>query len=457
MEDFTKLGLRDELLNAIADLHFEEPFEIQVQSIPVILQGSDLIAQAKTGTGKTAAFGLPMLQLLKHGKSGLVIVPTRELALQVSEELVKFGKYLHTRVVAVYGGASMDQQIHQLDRGYDVIVATPGRLLDHMRQGNIVLGNVQFVVLDEADRMFDMGFRDDIAMIFSQVPANRQTVMFSATMPADCQAVAKKYMRDPPMVGKSEFVAVDRVDQRFLQVPERRAKISGLVKVLQDEKPSLALIFCGTRASCDFVGKWLSHDRFTVQVLHAGLRQNKREHVMDAFRKGKATILVATDVAARGIDVPGVTHVINYDVPKFEQDYIHRIGRTARAGEPGKAITFLIHEDFEFLYKIEKLGIKIDVQRINIAPPPFRPMKTEGGFGGERRGSFGGQRGGARRFDGSRRDVGFGSSHRDGSRGSFRGPRREGGFSQSSSYGRSSQSRGEGRGRNREAPPVFVD
>ncbi|MBI4448968.1 DEAD/DEAH box helicase [Candidatus Woesearchaeota archaeon] len=456
MEDFQNSGLRAELVRAVVDMGFKQPSEIQTQSIPVILQGNDLIGQAKTGTGKTAAFGLPMLHLLKEGRQGLVMVPTRELALQVADELKKFSRYLNRHIVALYGGASMNEQIHQLDRGWDIAVATPGRLLDHMRQGYISLEHLQFVVLDEADRMFDMGFRDDIAQIFSQVPQERQTLMFSATMPLDCQNIAKNYMRNPPMVGKSEFVAVDKIEQRFLQVPERRAKISGLVKVLRDENPSLVLIFCGTRASCDFVGKWLQHDRFPVATLHAGLRQNKREHVMDMFRDGKARILVATDVAARGIDVPGVTHVINYDVPKFEQDYIHRIGRTARAGESGKAITFLTDQDFEFLYKIEGLGIKINVQRLDIAPPPFRPMRDDsdgrdrvdrGRFGNDRRGGSGPRREGGR-FGGSR-EV-------------HRGPRREGGYqprSESQSYSSSGGSSGRngGRGGSREAPPVFLD
>ncbi len=433
MENFNDSGLKDPIQKAIKELGFSTATEIQLLSIPLVLTGSDLIGQAKTGTGKTAAFGLPMLHLLKPGRTCLVMVPTRELALQVSEEIKKFGKYLGTRIVAVYGGASMNEQIFQLQRGYDVIVATPGRLLDHMRQGYIDLKDIQFIVLDEADRMFDMGFRDDIKTIFSQAPSERQTLMFSATMPKDCQEIAKNYMRNPPMVGKSEFIAVEKITQKFLQVPERRAKISALTKILKDENPNLALIFCGTRASCDFVGKWLNHDRFPVDTLHAGLRQNKREKVMDSFRDGKCRILVATDVAARGIDVPGVTHVINYDVPKFEQDYIHRIGRTARAGESGKAITLLTDQDFEFLYKIEGLGIKINVDKIDVQAPPMR--KAGSGrdnnapmYSGANR--FRGPRGNFDRRDGERRDYGGGSQ---------------------------SIQKNPGRGASREAPPVFLD
>lgn len=440
MEKFVQLGLSPEIVASIKDMGFQEPTEIQALSIPTILTGSDLIGQARTGTGKTAAFGLPMLQLLQKGRQGLVVVPTRELALQVAEEIHKFGKHKHMKTVAVYGGASMNEQIFQIQKGYDVLAATPGRLLDLMRQGYVTLDKMQFIVLDEADRMFDMGFRDDIHTIISQAPTDRQTLMFSATMPLDCQALAKKYMKDPPMVGKSEFVAVDKIEQRFYQVPERRAKISALTKLLRDENPNLALIFCGTRASADFVGKWLMHDRFPVETLHAGLRQNKRERVMENFRDGKARILVATDVAARGIDVPGVSHVINYDVPKFEQDYIHRIGRTARAGESGKAITLLTDQDFEFLYKIEGLGIKMDVTKIDVQAPPMR----KSGAGREHQGQL---------YQGANRSRGPRGRFNDRREGGGRG---DGGYRPDNSRSEPLQ-KSEGRGGHREAPPVFLD
>src|SRR3989344_600852 len=358
-ESFSAFALRPEIRQSLDAMGFTHPTEIQLQAIPLALKGEDFIGQAKTGTGKTAAFGLPMLNRLSAGQRGLILVPTRELALQVQTEMRKFSKFLPMRIVALYGGQSINVQIDELERGVDIVVATPGRLLDHLERRTVELSNVNTVVLDEADRMLDMGFRFDIIKILDQVPKERQTMLFSATMQDEVIGLAQNYMRSTQRIGKSDEVVVQTINQEFYLI-ERNRKISLLVDVLRKEQAGKTLIFCSTRRQVDFLTEKLLGNRFACMSIHAGLRQTRRDKVMAAFRAGKVQILVATDVAARGIDVQNITHVVNYDLPQSADDYVHRIGRTARAGKSGKAITLVSPNDAPIIIDIQHaLGITI--------------------------------------------------------------------------------------------------
>ncbi|MEA2129182.1 MAG: ATP-dependent helicase DeaD [Solirubrobacteraceae bacterium] len=370
---FADLALRDELLQAVTDLGYEEPTPIQREAIPLLVEGRDLLGQAATGTGKTAAFALPILQRLPPGReavepSALVLVPTRELAVQVAEAVHTYGRRLGVRVLPVYGGQPIRMQLRGLQRGVDVVVATPGRALDHLRRGTLRLGAVDVVVLDEADEMLDMGFADDLEAILEEAPEERQSVLFSATIPPRIAAIAARYLHDPVRIeiGREEEAPgeVPRVRQSAYIV-QRANKPTALGRVLDVEAPGAALVFCRTRAEVDRLSETLNGRGYRAEALHGGMTQQHRERVMGRLRTGAADLLVATDVAARGLDIEQLTHVINYDVPSSPAAYVHRIGRVGRAGREGVAITLAQPREHRLLKNIERVTKRpIEVEKV---------------------------------------------------------------------------------------------
>ena len=371
--DFASLGLRPELLTALSDLGYEEPTGIQEATIPALIGGSDLLGQAATGTGKTAAFSLPMLQLLdraERGKApvGLVLVPTRELALQVAEALRRYGRTLGVRLVAVYGGAPVRQQIDTLKRGVDIVVATPGRALDLISRRSLDLREIRTVVLDEADEMLDMGFIEDIETILSHTPPTRQTVLFSATLPARIGALARRHLTDPVRITiapeKHSQETAERVRQIAYNVT-RSHKSAALLRILDAEEPVATIIFCRTRGGVDELTDRLAARGYQAEGLHGGLTQDQRDRVMGRLRAKTTDVLVATDVAARGLDVDHLTHVVNYDLPASPEAYVHRIGRVGRAGREGVALSLVEPRERKMLSLIEKLvGKRISIEKI---------------------------------------------------------------------------------------------
>jgi len=341
------IHLHPDLKKAFLELGFEEMTDIQKKSIPLIQEGRDVIGQSQTGSGKTAAFGFPMLEKVQHnsGIQSLVLVPTRELCEQVTSELRKFAKYKRTSIISVYGGVSINPQIDNL-RYADIVVGTPGRMLDHLQRGTINLRKVKILVLDEADKMFEMGFIDDVKKIISQVPRERQTLLFSATISHQVHDIVNNYMRNPAKIKVQSYVEQDKMAQYFYQI-NSRDKFSLLIHILKNEAPKLAIIFCATRKRVDVVETNLNRNGIKCISLHGGLSQNRRKKSLDMFHKNEASILVASDVAARGLDIKNVSHIINYDSPKTSKEYIHRIGRTARAGEEGKVISLLSEQDHD--------------------------------------------------------------------------------------------------------------
>jgi ATP-dependent RNA helicase DeaD len=370
---FDALGLRPELLHALSALGYEEPTPIQQEAIPPLVAGRDLLGQAATGTGKTAAFALPILQLLPAHRSdrapiGLVLVPTRELAVQVSEALHRYGRDLGARVLPVYGGAPIVRQLRALESGVDVVVATPGRALDLLNRGSLRLGEIATVVLDEADEMLDMGFAEDLEAILDETPESRQTVLFSATMPRRLDSLARRHLNDPVRIsiGREKAVAGEapRVRQTAYVVP-RGAKPAALGRILDIEAPTAAIVFCRTREEVDSLAETLNGRGYRAEALHGGMSQEQRDRVMGRVRGGTADLLVATDVAARGLDIEQLTHVVNYDVPSAPESYVHRIGRVGRAGREGVAITLAEPREHRMLKTIERVaGAPIAVQTV---------------------------------------------------------------------------------------------
>jgi ATP-dependent RNA helicase DeaD len=371
--DFTSLGLRDALLSTLTSLGYEEPTPIQAASIPLLIGGADMLGQAATGTGKTAAFALPILERLnpqRQGKepSALVLVPTRELALQVSQAFHSYGKSMGVRLVAIYGGAPARQQIEALRRGVDVVIATPGRALDLCDRGSLKLGHVETVVLDEADEMLEMGFIEDIETILAKTPATRQTVLFSATMPKRIDKLASKHLRNP------ERVAITAPAKRADDVPRVRQaayvvkrfdKPAAVMRILDAEDPTAAIIFCRTRGEVDDLAQALAARGYQAEALHGGLTQDQRDRVMNRLRNKTIDLLVATDVAARGLDVDHLSHVINYDLPSSPEVYVHRIGRVGRAGREGVALSLMEPRERRMLAAIEKLiGSPIPIEKV---------------------------------------------------------------------------------------------
>ncbi|MBI2630471.1 DEAD/DEAH box helicase [Candidatus Pacearchaeota archaeon] len=437
MEKFRKLGLIEPILKVIEEEKFEEPTEIQEKSIPIILEGRDVIAGSATGSGKTLAFGAGIITNCVRGKGlqALVLTPTRELAEQVSKSLKNFSKHQMLEIAVVYGGVSINPQMEDLETA-DVVVGTPGRILDHIERGSINFENIHILVLDEADRMLDMGFIDDVKKIISECPAKRQTMLFSATISPDVIRLSSRYMNNPEEVSAESYVDPSKLKQVYYDIPNNE-KFSLLVHLLENEKAKLAMVFCNTRKNTDFVANNLKYAGIDAIAIHGGLSQDKRTRIMHQFHAQKVFVLVCTDVAARGLDIKGVSHVYNYDIPKDSKEYIHRIGRTARAGEEGKAVSLLSNRDYENFDKVLKSSeIKIDSEknpefkifRIKWIPKERSEGRGFGGRSGGRRfggGGYGGRSSG-RRFGGR--------SSEDGGRSYGRG---DGESGERKSYGRS--------------------
>lgn len=355
---FTELGLKQEITQALQAIGFKTPMPVQEATIPSVLDHQDVIVQAQTGTGKTLAFLLPLLQMIEkenpHVQS-VVVAPTRELAIQITGEVKKvLEKIDDISALAVYGGQDVEAQIHRLAGHIHLIVCTPGRLLDHVRRGTIDLSHVKHLVLDEADQMLHIGFLNEVEEILAQLPHREQTLLFSATYPSNVRTLAAKYLKSPKMITlKSKTITLTEIKQTVIETTDR-SKQGALMKVITEYRPFLAIIFCRTKRRARKLTEALLQEGFSADELHGDLSQAKRERVMDRFRNMKIQLLVATDVAARGIDVEGITHVFNYDIPEDTESYIHRIGRTGRAGEQGVAITFVAPKDKRHLSMIEK-------------------------------------------------------------------------------------------------------
>jgi len=429
MERFRKLGIHEDIVRVIEEEKFEEPSEIQAKTIPLILAGKDVIAGSATGSGKTLAFGAGIIQNTKsrYGIQTLVLVPTRELAEQVSRELRKFSKHNALKIIAVYGGVSIGPQMESLESA-EVVVGTPGRVIDHIQRGTIDLNNVKILVLDEADRMLDMGFRDDVEKIIRKCPTNRQTMLFSATISPDISHLARKYMISPVEVSAEQYVDPSKLTQIYYDTPDNM-KFALLVHLLKEEHPGLIMVFCNTQRNTDFVARNLQNCGIDAIAIHGGLSQDKRSKIMKMFNSKQVSVLVCTDVAARGLDIKGISHVYNYDTANESDNYVHRIGRTARAGKDGKAISIIASRDYEnFSMILKRSGFEIRreemplVERVNL----IVERRQEGRFGGrgggrgygggDNRGRFGGRRDGGRNFSRGVRGGGRFSRHEGGGR-----------------------------------------
>lgn len=357
MPDFEELGLSGPVLQAVAHMGFEAATPIQEMAIPAALAGRDIIGQAQTGTGKTAAFGIPMIEKISDRAGdiqGLVIAPTRELAVQVAEEINSLGRYKNVRALPIYGGQDITRQIRSLQNRPQIVVATPGRLLDHIRRGTVRLRSVATVVLDEADEMLDMGFIEDIESILSEVPVERQTMLFSATMPGPIQELARKFMHNPEFIGiQAKSATVPNTEQSYILVHEKQ-KFDVLCRLLDMHSPEAAIVFGRTKRRVDELYDGLTRRGYSAEAIHGDFTQGKRDSAMRKFREGHTEILVATDVAARGLDITGVTHVYNFDIPQDPDSYVHRIGRTGRLGRPGAAVTLVTSRELGHLELIER-------------------------------------------------------------------------------------------------------
>ncbi|NOU97945.1 DEAD/DEAH box helicase [Paenibacillus sp. LMG 31456] len=358
MKNFNEFGLEPKVLRAITEMGFEESTPIQEKAMPIAMDNRDLIGQAQTGTGKTAAFGIPLVNKIDVREEkivALIMCPTRELAIQVAEEIEKLGRFKGIRSLPIYGGQDIVKQIRSLKKKPQIIIGTPGRLLDHINRKTIRLDDVQTVILDEADEMLDMGFMEDIQSILKLVPAERQTMLFSATMPVNIQRLAQQFLRNPEHVSViPKQMSAPLIEQSYIELQERQ-KFDALCRLIDMESPDLAIIFGRTKRRVDELAEGLQKRGYTAEGLHGDLSQNQRDNVMRKFRDGSIDVLVATDVAARGLDVSGVTHVINFDLPQDPESYVHRIGRTGRAGKEGAAYTFVTPREIDHLNFIEKL------------------------------------------------------------------------------------------------------
>ncbi len=380
-DGFSELGLCTELLDALAELGYEEPTPIQAQALPPLLAGRDLLGQAATGTGKTAAFALPVLHSLagrpeRTRPMALVLVPTRELAMQVSEAMHRYGRRLGARVLPIYGGQPIGRQLGALHRGVDVVVATPGRAIDHIGRGTLVLDDVEMVVLDEADEMLDMGFAEDLEAILERTPTTRQTLLFSATMPARIDKLARSHLQDPVRIELGREAATADVDPLVRQVAymvPRSHKPAALGRILDAEAPEAAIVFCRTRNEVDELVQTLNGRGYTAEALHGGMGQEQRDRAMGRLKRKTADLLIATDVAARGLDIDHLSHVVNYDVPSAPEAYVHRIGRVGRAGREGVAITLAEPREHRLLKNIERVtGRKLPIEKL----PTVADMRT---------------------------------------------------------------------------------
>jgi len=366
--------LKEALQKAIKDVGFREPSPIQKEAIPLILEGKDLVAQAHTGTGKTAAFALPILNMLKLEREveALVLVPTRELALQVSEEFFKLGKFLRVKTATIYGGSSYSRQLKHLKTA-NVAVATPGRLLDLLESKKIEL-NPKYLVLDEADEMLDMGFLEEIEKILSYLPINRQTLLFSATMPKEIKELARKRLHSPTFISLISKAITTKNVKQFYYVVEEWERDEALTRLLDYKEPKKGIIFCRTKLETQRLEEYLATLGYSTKALHGDIPQRQREEVIKAFRAGEYELLIATDVAARGLDISDITHVFNYHIPFDPQSYVHRIGRTGRAGKKGEAVSLVTPHEFKQLLKIQKV---VGNELINQEIPSFSDLKDQ--------------------------------------------------------------------------------
>jgi ATP-dependent RNA helicase DeaD len=433
MEKFKKLGLSSEILRTIEEQKFEEPTEIQEKAIPLVLEGKDVIAAASTGSGKTLAFGSGIIQNSEQQGvvQALVLVPTRELADQVARSLDMFSAYKGLRIAEVYGGVSMNPQISAL-RHADVVVATPGRILDHIERRTIDLRYVRILVLDEADRMLDMGFIKDVERIIKEIPKERQTLLFSATLSREIVNLAENYMNSPIEVSAETYVDPSKLTQVFYDVPDS-LKFSLLAKLLMEEHSGLVMVFCNTQRNTDFVAENLKNNGIDALAIHGGLSQDKRTRIMSQFHGQKVSVLVCTDVAARGLDIKGVSHVYNYDIPNLPEQYVHRIGRTARAGTEGKAINILASRDYENFLNLKKHYGNFNIEKLELPKIERVSIIVKDRFNRERR------------FN--RNDDSRGRFNRGNSRGRFAGRGNSGGRfrNNDSGFGRNEEGRFSGR------------
>ena len=421
MTKFQDLELSDDVLKGITDQGFEEAFPIQEAVIPVLLSGRDVVGQAHTGSGKTAAFALAMLEKIqpKQGIQGLIMAPTRELAMQISDEIKKFGKHTGIRTATVYGGQGMGIQLDALHRGVEIVVATPGRLIDHLKRGSIELRDISHIVLDEADTMLDMGFVDDISFILDLAPEERVMSLFSATMPTEILRLSEEYLNNPKQfLLDADDLSGEGIDQSYLVIKDRD-KFKYLIDFVKPIKGQI-IVFCSTKYRTRDVAKFLHQEKYNAVAIEGDMSQHRREQSMGKFRSGKADILVATDVASRGIDVPRVELVVNYDVPNQEMAYFHRIGRTARAGAKGRAITFVSYSSVGD-WNLVKRQIKVPITDLNkemgiqiSIPDPLKRQTPSRRYGGQSRSNY--SRGG--------RSGGYGGSRRGGNPRDDRGSRR---------------------------------
>ena len=376
---FAELGLEPELLDAVRDAGYEHPTPIQAEAIPLALKGRDIMGLAQTGTGKTAAFTLPIIQRLLGGPRrtrALVLTPTRELCVQVEESFIKYGRHSGLSAAAVYGGVPLEPQESALRRGVDVVVATPGRLLDHLERGNVVFDDLEVLVLDEADRMLDMGFAPQINRVVDQVPRFRQTLLFSATMPPEVEALARKYLRRPIVVQVGRrSMAASTVTHAVYPVPKDK-KSALLVELLKQDAMDSVLVFTRTKHGADRVVRHLERAGIPATAMHADKTQAQRMQALQGFKDGSVRVLVATDIAQRGLDISGISHVINYDVPQQPEDYVHRIGRTGRAAATGDAFTFMDADEIGMVRTIERI-IGQQIPRISVAGYDFGTVAAD--------------------------------------------------------------------------------
>jgi ATP-dependent RNA helicase DeaD len=390
-----QLSIHTKLLAKLQEQEFKELTLIQEKCIPEIIRGKDVVGQAETGSGKTLGFCLPILNKITPGQGlqALVLTPTRELCMQVTEVFKDFGKNLGIRTTSVYGGVSIGPQIHDI-RLSDIVIGTPGRMLDHLRRRTIDLRNIRILVLDETDKMFEMGFVDDVEEIIRQIPQQRQLLMFSATISEDVHRLARKHLKNPVIVKTQSYVDHSKLKQIYYDIFQQNQKFSLLVHLLNRNTDGLSIVFCGTRRESDAVSKNLARQGIRASAIHGGMRQQKRASSLDALKTQKTKVLVATDVAARGLDIKNVTHIYNYDVPKTPTEYVHRIGRTARAGANGAAITLLTERDHDNFRRVQS-NDDLRIERADIPDfqkvPFMRRFEPQGHqqFRGPSRHSFG--------------------------------------------------------------------
>ena len=456
---FEELNVKKELVQGLKEMGLKEPTEIQTKAIPLIKQGKDVISISKTGSGKTAAFGVPILENIKQGQGiqYLIIAPVRELAVQISNELRKFGKYIKFSVTAVYGGVSINPQIEAMQRA-DIVVSTPGRLLDHLENYDLKLDKIKCVVLDEADKMVEMGFIEDIRKILNETPNNRQTLLFGATISNEIDELKQEYMHDPAVAQAESHVEEEYLEQYYYDVKQFE-KFSLLVHLLKKEKKDLAIVFCSARSTVEMVTKNLRDNGIKADMIHGKLTQNRRLKVIENFHKGRPNILVASAVAARGLDIKDVSHIFNYDLSQDAQEYVHRVGRTARAGKQGKAITLLSERDHDVFREIlNRYPVKVEQLPLeNFERLRFNSGRRFGGRGsfrgGGRPGGKFGNRGPSKGYQENRSRYGERSSDRP--RSGFHGRPRAPEHKPRSHGGRRSSSRGRSFGHSSHGRPKF--